>query len=154
GWVRVAPCDSDETTSNLNMYDAAPVPNVAVVAAGADGTVCVTASVPTHLLVDRFVTFGDESGVAPISPRRGHDSRQLGGLLGAGGVVRLTPDQLGDDPATGVMLNLTSTGSAAPGYLAAYPCKRGRPETSNLNYTPGTVVANFAIIEPDAEGDV
>ena len=154
GWVRVAPCDSNDTTSNLNMYDAAPVPNVAVVASGADGTVCVTASVPTHLLVDRFVTFDDESGVAPISPRRVHDSRQLGGPVGAGEVVRLTRQQLGNTPATGVMLNLTSTGSTAPGYLAAYPCKRGRPDTSNLNFAPGTVVANFAIIEPDVDGDV
>lgn len=154
GWVRVAPCDSNETTSNLNMYDPAPVPNVAVVAPDAGGDVCVTPSVATHLLVDRFVTFGTGSGVEPVSPRRVHDSRDAGALVGTGQVVRLTPEQLGDGPATGVMLNLTSTGSTAPGYLAAYPCKRGRPETSNLNYAPGTVVANFAIIEPDSNGEV
>ena len=70
GWVRAAPCDSTDTTSTVNFRDAAPVPNVAVVVPGADGTICVTSSVATHLIVDRFLQFGDDSEVAVVPPKR------------------------------------------------------------------------------------
>ena len=58
------------------------------------------------------------------------------------------------DSTTGVMLNLTTTDPAGAGFLTAYPCLAGRPTTSNLNFAPGDVVANFVIVEPDASGDV
>ena len=53
------------------------------------------------------------------------------------------------------MLNLTADRRAsAPGFLAAYPCAEGRPSTSNLNFVAGEVVANFVVVQPDADGDV
>ena len=64
------PCDSTSTTSTVNFDDGAPVPNVAVVVPGADGTVCVTSSVATHLIVDRFMQFTAGAGVEVVSPRR------------------------------------------------------------------------------------
>jgi hypothetical protein len=156
GWVRAAPCDSAETTSTVNFGGAAPVPNVAVVVPGADGTVCVTSSVPTHLIVDRFLRFGSSDGVSVVPPVRVLDTRQNpGARLAADGVVTLPGGSLGvGSDTTGVMLNLTTTDPLEPGFLTAYPCLAGRPETSNLNYVRGDVVANFVIVEPDANGDV
>ncbi len=72
GWMRVAACDTTGTTSTVNMLDAAPIPNVAVVLPGADGTVCVTTSVASHVLVDKFVTFGDSVHVGEPARRDRH----------------------------------------------------------------------------------
>lgn len=156
GWVRAAPCGSTNTTSTVNFDGPAPVPNVAVLVPGEDGTVCVTSSVATHLIVDRFMRFTSHGGVHVVTPERVLDTREgTGTRVDAGGVVRLDADTLGvTDGTTGVMLNLTVTGAVAPGFLTAYPCAGGRPPTSNLNYVAGAVVANFVVVQPDAAGDV
>lgn len=156
GWVRAAPCDSTNTTSTVNFHDGAPVPNVAVVVPGADGTVCVTSSVATHLIVDRFMQFLPDASVDVVTPKRVLDTRDgAGARVEAGGVVRLDSDMLGVTAGTtGVMLNLTVTDALGAGYLTAYPCAAGRPPTSNLNYVASDVVANFVVVEPDLDGDV
>jgi len=156
GWVRAAPCDSTNTTSTLNLDGAAPVPNVAVVVPGADGTICVTSSIATHLIVDRFMQFEPGTSVDVVPPRRVLDTREgAGQRVPASGVVTLAADALGVTAATtGVMLNLTVTDAVGAGFLTAYPCAQGRPSTSNLNFVAGAVVANFAVVQPDAEGNV
>ena len=55
----------------VNVDDAAPVPNMAVVVPGADGTICVTSSVATHLIVDRFVTFAPGASVDVVDAAAG-----------------------------------------------------------------------------------
>jgi hypothetical protein len=156
GWVRAAPCGSTDTTSTLNFDDAAPVPNVAVVVPGADGTICVTSSVPSHLIVDRFIQFTAGAGVRVVTPRRVRDTRDGGQpRMPAGAWIVLGGDSLGvTQGTTGVMLNLTVTDPLGDGFLTAYPCDSGRPPTSNLNFVAGDVVANFVVVQPDAEGDV
>ena len=156
GWVRAAPCDSNNTTSTLNFDDAAPVPNVAVVVPGADGTICVTSSVASHLIVDRFMAFTPGTGVDIVTPSRVLDTRDgAGSRVGAGGVVALDAESLGvTAETTGVLLNLTATDALGSGFLAAYPCSEGRPSTSNLNFVAGDVVANFVVVQPDADGAV
>ena len=140
----------------MNFDDGAPVPNVAVVVPGADGTVCVTSSVATHLIVDRFMQFTSGAGVEVVSPRRVLDTREgAGQRVAAGGVVTLDAGALGvTSGTTGVMLNLTVTDALGAGFLTAYPCATGRPTTSNLNFVAGDVVANFVIVQPDADGNV
>ena len=156
GWVRAAPCDSTDETSTLNVIDGFPVPNVAVVSPGGDATVCITSSVDTHLIVDRFLTFGDGSGVDVVTPRRVLDTREGSGTpVAPGGVAVISHDVLDlPDSSTGVMLNLTGVQPAGAGYLTAYPCLSGVPPTSNLNYRAGDVLANFVVVEPDSNGDV
>jgi hypothetical protein len=156
GWVRAAPCDATDTTSTLNVDDAAPVPNVAVVEPGPSGTVCVTASVATHLIVDRFLAFGPDAEIDVVRPRRVLDTREGAAVpVAASGVAVLDAAALGvTTDTTGVMLNLTVTDASGPGFLTAYPCDAGRPTTSNLNFVAGDVVANFVVVEPDADGDV
>jgi hypothetical protein len=156
GWARAAPCDSTNTTSTVNFDGAAPVPNVAVVVPGADGTVCITSSLATHLIVDRFMQFTADGGVDVVTPERVLDTRDGAGLrVPADGMVRLDAETLGvTTGTTGVMLNLTVTNAVAPGFLTAYPCADGRPPTSNLNYVAGEVVANFVVVQPDVDGDV
>jgi hypothetical protein len=153
GYVRVAPCGSDDDTSNLNMDGPDPVPNAAIVRPGGDGTVCVTTSTRAHLLLDRLATLPDGGGLVVEPPRRVADSRDAQ-QVPAGGVLGLSGSELGvDESTTGVLLNLTAARSGV-GYVIASGCAGPVPETSSLNLTPGAVAANFVVIAPDADGDI
>lgn len=151
GFVRVAPCSAADDTSNVNMEGPAPVPNAAVVRPAGDGTVCVETSTPAHLLLDRLATFPDTAGLSVEPADRIVDTRPTG-QLPAGGTLRL-PDLELEDTTTGVLLNLTATRSGH-GYVTAAGCDAPPPETSSLNLAPGSVVANFVVIAPDADGDI
>ena len=153
GFVRVAPCAEGEDTSNLNMNGPDPVPNAAIVRPAPDGTVCVTTSTRAHLVLDRLATLPDGAGLVVEPARRVADTRRSAPVA-AGGTLRLTAAQLGvDDTTSGVLLNLTATGSGH-GYVTAAACDAEQPETSSLNLAPGAVVANFVVIAPGADGDI
>ena len=89
GYVTVHACGTPlPPTSTVNVRAGSVAPNVAVVAPGADGTVCVVPSTAMHLLVDQFGSFGASAGVDLPAPERAYDSRS-GGVLAGGTVVRV-----------------------------------------------------------------
>lgn len=57
-------------------------------------------------------------------------------------------------PITAVFMNLTIVDAQASGFGTAYPCAAGRPNTSNINFAPSQTVANFAVVQPDARGEI
>lgn len=152
GFVRVAPCGATGDTSTVNVSGPAAVPNLTVVEGSPAAPLCVTASRQMDVVVDSFVPFGETNGVEVTAPERVLDTRTGDAPpLEPGTVVELD----GAAPATtGVMLNLTAADARGLGFLTAYPCAAGRPDTSSLNYSPGDVVANFVIVQPDAAGKV
>ncbi len=94
----------------------------------------------------------------PLTPFRILDTRpgsvyQRGaGALGPGGIRTLqitgvTGLPSGTDPipatATAVVLNITEVAGSASSLLTVYPNGTGRPNASNLNFTPGTVTPNL-----------
>jgi CSLREA domain-containing protein len=72
---------------------------------------------------------------------------QGGGPVGQGGTVELTVANRGGVPidADAVVLNVTVTEGAGPGFVTVYPCGSSRPLTSNLNFSPGQSVPNAVI---------
>lgn len=153
GFVSVTRCGLGAGTSNLNMNGPDPVPNVAIVQPGPDGKVCVTPSTRTHLVLDRLAVLPGNDGLVVEAARRVADTRSAS-PLGAGGTLRLAGERLETEPGTtGVLLNITATRSA-PGFVTAFGCADGPPATSNLNLSPGSVVANFAVVAPDRDGAV
>lgn len=56
--------------------------------------------------------------------------------------------------AEAVSLNVTVTQPNGQGYLTVYPCGRGRPATSNVNYTAGQTVANNVTVGVGSGGKV
>ena len=50
------------------------------------------------------------------------------------------------DGATSVMVNLTAVDAAGSGWIKTWPCDEARPNTSSLNFSPGTASANAAIV--------
>jgi hypothetical protein len=56
--------------------------------------------------------------------------------------------------ASAVLGNLTVTNTNAAGFATVYPCRAGRPNASNVNYTPAQTSSNFAVTAADANGDI
>ena len=56
--------------------------------------------------------------------------------------------------ATSVALNITVFQPVAPGFVTVWPCGSKRPETSNLNYAGGQIIANNVLAPIDDDGTV
>jgi hypothetical protein len=158
GFATVTPCGTAPTgTSNVNFDAGATVPNLVMVQPGADGAVCVTSNVATHLIVDVFGAFSATADMGVLEPDRLIDTREMAGSRPvAGGVVTIPIAGTAGVPtdATGVMINLTAASPEGAGFLTAYPCDAGPPTASNLNVRAGVNRANFVIVAPDSHGEI
>lgn len=159
GFVTVTPCGQPASgTSNLNFAAGATAANLALVAPGSDGSICVTSNVATHVVVDVFGAFTPAASLGLVAPARLVDTRlePVRRPGPGGGTVSLQVRGRTDvaDDATGVILNLTAVDATDDGFLTAYPCSTGLPTASNLNVVRGETRANFVLVRPDANGDV
>jgi hypothetical protein len=158
GFVTVQACGAGAvTTSNLNVVPGSVTPNLVMARPDADGFVCVIPSTTTHVIVDRFASFGAAAPLRLIRPERVRDTRSDGSVRSPGRVVRFAVDDtaLGTTSSVaGVFMNLTIVEAGAAGFATAYPCAGGRPDTSNLNFVAGQTIANFAVVQPDANGEI
>ncbi len=90
-----------------------------------------------------------------VAPRRLVDTRDgTGGLdqpIGDGCTLRLDVGAAGvPAEASAVSLSVTALGSK-PGFLTAFPCSAGRPDTSNLNTRAGAFpTPNLVVAIPDS----
>ena len=74
GYVTAYPCAAGRpNASNLNVANALPVSNAAIVAPDADGAMCVFNLMPTHLIVDLQASIG--SAFSGRTPQRLLDTR-------------------------------------------------------------------------------
>ena len=101
--------------------------------------------------------FNDDRGTYyPVSPYRVMDTRSgVGapkGPVGSGGVVSLQVNVPSD--ASAVVLNVTVTEAAGPGYVTVYPTGVARPTASSLNYVKGWTGANSVTVQVGANGRV
>jgi hypothetical protein len=71
------------------------------------------------------------------------------GFVGAGQTLNLSLDSLLVWGYT-VFANITVVAGNQAGYLIAYPAGTPRPNASNVNYTPGLVIPNSAVISVGA----
>lgn len=55
---------------------------------------------------------------------------------------------------SGVILNVTAVEPTDAGYLTLYPAGASVPDVSNVNFTPGDVVANHAVVAVDTDGSL
>lgn len=92
---------------------------------------------------------GSPSVVVPLDPVRILDTRSgvgaPAGPLGPGDEITLSVGGVAGVPAnaTAVVVNLTATQAASPGYVSAFPDGSAAPDASVINYTPGVDVANM-----------
>jgi hypothetical protein len=169
GYVTVWPAGiAQPRTSNLNFTAGLTVSNLVMVPLGSGGAVqLVNASTGTAQLVadvSGYYLAGTPStagAFSSLSPARVLDTRYGTGAPAAavpgGGTLVLDVDGAGGVPATGVaavVLNVTVTNVAAPGYITAWADGDARPNASNLNFVAGQSIPNLVVAPVGADGSV
>jgi hypothetical protein len=153
GYVVAYPTGSTApSTSNVNFEKGQTQANQVTVRVGSNGKVSlgIASGVNAALVVDlvgKVVPTSDSSGRDVTSleqPRRLIDTRTGTGLSAGvkrGATTYTLPTDL---PAgiVGVLLNVTSTGATAPGFVTVYPAGTTRPITSSVNFVKGVDQAN------------
>lgn len=87
----------------------------------------------------------------PLPPIRITDTRRTDATPAAGDTIEIDLSGRLPADATAVAVNLTSTGSAAEGYLTAHACSANRPDTSNVNHAEGRDRGAHAIVAIGAD---
>lgn len=163
GYLTAYPCGTTPpTTSNVNYLAGQTIAGMALVPVGAGGSVCLRSFVGADVIADLAGWFSPAgTGLDPVVPVRLADTRAAG-IAGTPAKLlpgqRLVLDVAGIDaaasPTRAAILNLTAVTPTGSGYLRAWPCAAGEPNTSNLNFTAGQVVPNLAAVAADAGGTV
>lgn len=166
GHLRVYPCGPalPPNASTLNYPAGASVANLAIVAPGEGGRICVYSPTATHVLVDINGYIPAGTSYTPMAPVRVADTRSGQPVafpstkvaVPAGGILEVPVAGGRDVPidAAAVVANITATGPAGGGHLRVYPCGQGLPGASTLNFPAGASVANAAIIAPGTGGRI
>ena len=165
GYLTVWPAgDVMPTASVLNYGPGAVVPNAVTVKVSSVGTFNVFAQTGTNVVVDVMGYYAatggspDGGGFQGIPPKRLMDTRvPLGASrFVSGGTANLAVVGAGAAPAgaVAVVLNVTVTGPAGPGYITVWPTGAARPVASNLNYVAGVTQANQVTVKVGAGGAV
>lgn len=151
-------------TSNLNYeWTQGDTPNLAIVPVGADGKISVanTSPGPVGVIVDVMGYFvkgnaATAGSFQSVTPKRLLDTRSKSAPVGAGKDVSIAVAGVNAVPAgaKAAMINLTATQPRSFGHLAAYPAGQAVPATSNINYSTGQTIANFAVVPIGADGKI
>ena len=156
------------TTSNLNPTPGLIEPNMVIAKVGINGEISIyNNSGDVQVVADVHGWFPTGSAYRSLIPVRLMDTRssgvtidgaaQGGGVIPAGGSIDLKIAGRGGLPATGlgsVVLNLTPVGATLPSFVTVHPAGSPRPNTSNLNPTPGLIIPNTVIVKVGANGEI
>ncbi len=148
--------------SNLNLSRGLTTPNLAIVKVGTDGAVEIfNAAGSTHLLADIAGYFTASGSIFQgLVPARVLDTRSGTGApkqaVGAGGAITVQVTGAGGVPAgaTAVVMNVTSVGSTANGFVTVFPAGATRPYVSNLNLKAGLISPNLVVVKLNDQGQV
>jgi hypothetical protein len=158
-------CDDDRPkASNVNSFEiTGGTSNLALVGISEAGTICLYTLAASHLVADIGGYVPSTSGVTPVTPERILETREEFGQVGYTGaqpgggstlVVNVGASAQVEAGAKAVFINVTSTGSNAPGFVTVWDCEGARPTASTLNYEPGAVIPNLAVAELSATGSI
>ena len=167
GFITVFPCGEPRpTASNVNHVGGSTIPNAVVAKVGTQGRVCIFNQTATHLVVDVGGYFPNGTSYHPINPVRLLESRtgldtvdgqqRGGGVRSAEAVTEVDVAGRAGIPADAgsVVLNVTVTEPAGPGFVTVYPCGEPRPLASSLNADRGATVANLVVSKIGVNGKV
>lgn len=165
GFVTLYPCgDPKPEASNVNYATGQTVAAGVIARVGAGGAVCAYSNARTQLIVDVVGWFDTDASGARLTslvPSRVVDTRSgvgtTAGAIGPGATRTVDLTGVGGVPASGVtavVANITVTGTTSASHLTLWPNGGSRPGVSNLNWGPGTTVANLATVPVAADGTV
>jgi hypothetical protein len=167
GFLTAYDCGTRELVSSLNFSAGVTVGNAVIAPVSADGTVCFYSSTPTDIVVDLNGWFAVGKAFTAVGPKRVFDTRPgqspnssrvvVKKQVSGGYELEVQMTALGAFvPATGVgavSLNVTSTGSAAAGFITVYSCG-ARELVASVNFPAGGTVGNAVTAPLSSTGTV
>lgn len=163
------------STSTLNLSSLGARANFAIVPIGANGSISIYLQAGGDAVIDVYGSFVPAGGTTAsgrfvaVQPERWVDTREptqqpiygfgVGGPrpMSAGETVIVPRLGATAVPAAGVaalVVNVTGTNVAAPGWLRAEPVGAAGLTHSTVNIVPGDSAANLAIVPVDANGAI
>jgi ELWxxDGT repeat protein len=169
GWATLYPCTPEvPKASHLNYVAGNVLANNALVPLDTNGDICLYATQAADFIVDvnGYVAPGaPQVGIEParyLDTRPGDDHNTFDGLMH--GTTPIDAEQMVKVPirgrgavptnATAAIVNVTAVTPADNGYLTLWQCTDPRPTTSTVNYTPGDIVPNGAVINLSGDGEI
>jgi hypothetical protein len=138
------------------------IANEVVIPVGADGKIVLenSATGSVQLIVDLVGYFANatapaDGGLVTVAPSRALDTRPKS--VAQGGTVTVPMLATNGIPAAGVsavVVNVTTLGSSAQGYLIAWPSMQDRPHTSVINFATGQAISNEIVLPVGSDGAV
>lgn len=155
GYLTVFPAGGTKpVASNLNYVRGQTVANAVMVPAGAGGAISYFSTTRTDVVVDVVgytIDSGNASFFVPVAPTRVVDTRVGVGKPSSEAplprwatVFNLTESNDGDQRYA--VFNVTVVNPRASGFLTAFPAYTTPPTASTLNFVPGAVVPNLAVV--------
>ena len=158
GYLTAYPAGVTRTSaSSLNFTPGQSTANGVVVKVGTGGMVSLYVSAGTHVIADVQGWLPTGADLTALTPSRLLDTRETAGPVPAGGTTTLAVTGRGGVPASGVkavVLNVTSTQSAANGYASVFTTGTDRTSATNIAFAPGRSIANRVILEVGTNGTV
>jgi hypothetical protein len=142
GYLTVYPCSTSKPpTATVNFPVGDPSANLTVLK---NEQICIYSTSRANVVVDLHGQFTE-----PLLSRQARllDTR-TGSMPAAGATTVLDP--AASSALAGLetaAVNVTVTGSSAPGHLTIWPCSAPKPTASILNYNAGQVVGNLAVVD-------
>ncbi|MFK7917319.1 MAG: bifunctional UDP-sugar hydrolase/5'-nucleotidase [Ilumatobacter sp.] len=167
GFLTVWDCaEPRPLASSVNFRPDGVVATAALSELNVDGQVCIYPSHEIDVIVDLTAVVPVGGSPQPTGPARiletrvGNEFTTIDGEFeGTGPVTGGSPVELqvagrAGVPldADGVILNIAGINPALPGFIVAYPCDEERPNSSNLNATPGTTKSSLVTAKLSATG--
>ena len=164
GFVSMFPCSSPNasggmpTSSSVN-FQAGDTVAAFTMTAIAGGEVCAYSDAATDFIVDTFGWMPAAGGLRVKDPERVLDTRNgiwSTGAARSGETVRVRVAGRGGVPneAAAAMFTLTVADTSGSGYVTAWSCDDPQPNASVLNFWPGAVRANSALLPLSASGEI
>jgi uncharacterized protein (DUF1800 family) len=168
GYLTVWPCGPRPLASSLNFSRGQVVPNGIIAPLSAEGSVCLFSNAATDVIVDVAGWF-DGNAFSGAMPQRLVDTRNgTGGMLAKVEPSRPLAFPVTEQAVTSSLgaaaqsprsmaaaaLNVTVVNPEGDGYLTVWPCGSARPNASNINFTPGAVLANGVVAPAGSDGRV
>jgi hypothetical protein len=167
GFVTAFDCSSRPLASSLNYAGGINTGNEIVLGLGGEGEACFFTSNSADLTVDVTGYVAAESAYGTVVPARLLETRQSGettidglsqggGRVAAGDEIVVSVAGRGGVPvgAIAAVVNVTSIGASATGYVTVYPCDDAFPNASSLNFVSGVNRGNELVSPLSADGTI
>jgi hypothetical protein len=162
GWLALFPGDESwPGSSSVNFAPGSTVPNMVVMALGADGRLALrNCCGQVDAIVDVVGWYGgaqDAPALAynTVTPTRVLDTRSPSSPLGAGETRNLAvAGPVVPASASAVVINLTATAPTASTFISAFPSGDPLPTASSLNVGAGETRPNLVTVKVGANGSI